>query len=111
MNYKKSFSLSVVATRPGTKNTQNIYKYNINPHKKLFASVLFATTDKVLFPKKMMLFEKNAKLNIFRNLVFLDRCNLRTVNKDFNDIFKKYKHEKIVYSDYDKNINYGEYIK
>jgi hypothetical protein len=57
----------------------------------------------------MMLFEQNTKLKIFRNLVFLDRCNLRTVNKDFNDIFKKYKHEKIVYSDYDKNINYGEY--
>jgi hypothetical protein len=56
-----------------------------------------------------MLFEQNTKLKIFRNLVFLDRCNLRTVNKDFNDIFKKYKHEKIVYADYNKNINYGEY--
>ena len=57
----------------------------------------------------MIYIEQNAKLKILRNLVFSDRCNLRTVNKDFNDIFKKYKHEKIVYGDYDKNINYGEY--
>ena len=56
-----------------------------------------------------MSFEQNAKLKILRNLVFSDRCNLRIVNKDFNNIFKKYKHEKIVYGDYDKNINYGEY--
>jgi uncharacterized protein YktA (UPF0223 family) len=57
----------------------------------------------------MMFIEQNAKLKILRNLVFVDRCNLRTVNKDFNDIFKKYKHEKTVYTDYKKNINYGEY--
>ena len=57
----------------------------------------------------MKYIEQNAKLKILRNLVFSDRCNLRTVNKDFNNIFKKYKHEKIVYADYDKNINYGEY--
>jgi hypothetical protein len=57
----------------------------------------------------MMYVEQNAKLKILRNLVFSDRCNLRTINKYFNDIFKKYKHEKTVYGDYDKNINYGEY--
>jgi hypothetical protein len=56
-----------------------------------------------------MFIEQNSKLKILRNLVFSDRCNLRTINKDFNNIFKKYKHEKTVYGDYDKNINYGEY--
>ena len=58
---------------------------------------------------KNIYIEQNAKLKILRNLVFFDRCNLRTVNKNFNNIFKKYKHEKTVYGDYDKNINYGEY--
>jgi hypothetical protein len=28
----------------------------------------------------MMLIEQNAKLKILRNLVFTDRCNLRTIN-------------------------------
>jgi hypothetical protein len=50
----------------------------------------------------MKYIEQNAKLKILRNLVFSDRCNLRTVNKE-------YKHEKTVYSDYKKNINYCEY--
>ena len=57
----------------------------------------------------MIFIEQNAKLKILRNLIFRDRCNLRTVNKDFNNIFKKYKHEKIVYGNYNKNINYSEY--
>ena len=57
----------------------------------------------------MMYIEQNAKLKILRNLVFIDRCNLRTINKYFNNIFKKYKHEKTVYSDYDENIKYSEY--
>ena len=56
-----------------------------------------------------MYIEQNAKLKILRNLIFSDRCKLRTVNKDFNDIFKKYKNEKTVYGNYKKNINYGKY--
>ena len=59
--------------------------------------------------KNMKYIEQNAKLKIFRNLVFSDRYNLRIVNKNFNGIFKKYKHEKSIYTNYKKNINYGEY--
>ena len=53
--------------------------------------------------------EQNVKLMIFKNLIFKNRCNLRLINNNFNDIFKKYKHDKYVRTTYNKKIDYCEY--